>query len=450
MKENNLQKNFIKYVSLNVIGMIGLSCYILADTFFVSKALGATGLAALNFSISIYCIIHGAGLMIGIGGATRYAILKCKGEEEQANAVFTHTVIVGIFIGLLLFLVGAFLSTPLAALLGGDKTTLEMASTYLQTILCFSPFFILNNVLLAFVRNDGHPKLSMTAMLVGSFSNIVLDYVFVFPMGMGMFGAAFATGLAPVISIGVMSILFIKKRNRFKPVKCRLVTSYIKDIFSLGLSAFVTEVSSGIVLMVFNLVILGLEGNIGVAAYGIVANIALVVTAIFTGIAQGIQPLASNGYAENDRHQLKRLLGYAFSLALVVATLVYLVILLCSGGIIKIFNSENNTALIPLATEGFRIYFVGFFFAGFNLIAAAFLSAIEKPRQAFVISISRGCIFLIPFVLVLTLWFQMKGVWLSFVLAEVATVLLTAICLVRANRALNKEHELSLSTTSRL
>ncbi|MCR1955869.1 MATE family efflux transporter [Clostridioides mangenotii] len=421
-----LLKNFFKYVSLNVIGMIGLSCYILADTFFVSNALGSNGLAALNFSIPIYCIINGAGLMIGIGGATKYSILKSQNEDKKANSIFSNTVIIGMATGVVMLIVGIFLSTSIAKLLGAEGTTLTMASTYLTIILCFSPFFILNNIMIAFIRNDGDPRLSMAAMLTGSFTNIVLDYIFIFPLSMGMFGAAFATGLAPIISLCILSLHFIKQKNNFKLIKCKVNIKNIKNILGLGLSSLITEISSGLVLILFNLVILGITGIIGVAAYGIVANVALVVISIFTGIAQGIQPLLSEGYGKKDSILIKQVLKYAITLSLVLATVIYILTFLLSDNIIAAFNSENNAELISIAKNGLKLYFTGFFFAGFNIIIAAFLSATAKMKGAFVVSVMRGCIAIIPCLLILTAFLGMKGVWLSFTFAEIITTI-TAI-----------------------
>jgi len=413
-------------VSLNVIGMIGLSCYILADTFFVSNALGSNGLAALNFSIPIYCIINGAGLMIGIGGATKYSILKSQNEDKKANSIFSNTVIIGMATGVVMLIVGIFLSTSIAKLLGAEGTTLTMASTYLTIILCFSPFFILNNIMIAFIRNDGDPRLSMAAMLTGSFTNIVLDYIFIFPLSMGMFGAAFATGLAPIISLCILSLHFIKQKNNFKLIKCKVNIKNIKNILGLGLSSLITEISSGLVLILFNLVILGITGIIGVAAYGIVANVALVVISIFTGIAQGIQPLLSEGYGKKDSILIKQVLKYAITLSLVLATIIYILTFLLSDNIIAAFNSENNAELISIAKNGLKLYFTGFFFAGFNIIIAAFLSATAKMKGAFVVSVMRGCIAIIPCLLILTAFLGMKGVWLSFTFAEIITTI-TAI-----------------------
>lgn len=416
---------FARYVSLNVMGMIGLSCYILADTFFVSKALGAAGLASLNLAISVYSIISASGLMFGIGGATRFAILKTQGEEEEANRVFTWTAVMGLLAGLIFAFLGLFFSGSIAAGLGADSETLEMTGTYLKVILCFAPCFILNNVGLAFVRNDRNPALSMAAMLTGSMGNILLDYLFMFPLSMGIFGAAFATGLAPVMSLGVILLHFIKKKNTFCPAAVRPGFRRSGAILMPGLSSFITEISSGIALIVFNLVILNLAGNTGVAAYGIVANLALVVIAVFTGISQGIQPLSSTGYGRGDGRMLRQVVRYSAGLAVFLAAAIYLIVFLFTAPIVHIFNSEGNPALAAIASAGIRLYFTGFFFAGINILAAAFLSAVMRPKLAFIISVTRGGAVMIPLVLLLSLAFGMEGVWLSFPLSEFITCLLS-------------------------
>jgi putative MATE family efflux protein len=439
--EQSVLRSFTKYVSLNILGMIGLSCYILADTFFVSKALGATGLAALNFSISIYSLIHGAGLMIGIGGATRYSILKHQNESKRMNTVFTTGLKLGILIGALFAIIGFVGTEPLAALLGADAVTLPLTKAYLSTILCFAPFFILNNIVLAFVRNDNNPKLSMIAMLTGSISNIILDYVFMFPLGMGMFGAAFATGLAPVISLGILSLHFLRGKSSLRWVSSRIRGEAVRDILGLGLAAFITEVSSAIVLITFNLIILKLEGNLGVASYGIVANIALVGISVFTGIAQGIQPLISKAYGAGNGLTIKKLLRYAVFTSLAIAAAIYFVVFFCSDQMINVFNSEQNAVIAILAKEGLRIYFIGFFFAGINIIVCMYLSAAENAMNAFVVSVARGCAVLVPMVFLLSRIWGMTGVWLAFVTTEGLVSVLGMILVFAKKGRIEKENQ---------
>jgi putative MATE family efflux protein len=404
--------------------MIGLSCYILADTYFVSKALGTTGIAALNFSIPIYSVIHGIGLMIGIGGASRFSILKSQAKDKQSDEVFSTAVKAGVLIGILFVVIGAVGTKYIAIAMGADSVTLPLTKTYLATILSFTPFFILNNVILAFVRNDNNPNLSMIAMLVGSFSNIILDYIFMFPFNMGMFGAAFATGLAPVISICILSLHFIRKKDAFKFLKNKLQWKRIPDLFNLGLSSFIIEISSAVVLITFNLVILKIEGNIGVAAYGIVANLALVGIAVFTGLAQGIQPLTSKYYGLGQYDMVTKVRKYALMTSIIIATSIYLCVILYSDSIIGIFNSENNTDITAIAAKGFKIYFAGFFFVGVNIVTAMFLSATENAKKAFMITISRGLVIIVPMVIVLSKVLDMTGVWLAFVITELIVTIL--------------------------
>lgn len=205
-------KEFVRYSFFSVLGMLGISCYILADTFFVSSGLGTTGLAALNLAIPVYNFIHGSGLMLGMGGATKFSICKSQKDNRNANIIFTNTISLAFIFALVFVITGLLLSNPLTSLLGGDTETFTMTNTYLKWLLLFAPAFIMNDVLLCFVRNDGKPQLSMLAMLTGSFSNIVLDYIFIFPLQMGIFGAVLATGFAPVISIVILSRHWLKKK----------------------------------------------------------------------------------------------------------------------------------------------------------------------------------------------------------------------------------------------
>ncbi len=435
--EKSVLREFIKYVSLNVMGMIGLSCYILADTFFIAKALGANGITALNFSISVYSFIHGIGLMIAIGGATRYTILKSQGKDNEANMTFTTCVKLGIFTGIVFIIVGILRSETLALILGADTSTLPLTKTYLTTILCFSPFFIMNNIMLAFVRNDNNPKLPMVAMLTGSFSNILLDYIFMFPLRMGMFGAAFATCLAPIINIVILFRHFVGERNSLKYTRSRIILSSLLDILSLGLSAFIAEVSSAIVLITFNLVILSIEGNLGVAAYGIIANIALVILAIFTGIAQGVQPLVSKGHGLKNHNELKKVVKYALLTSFSLALITYISMFRHVESIIEIFNSQHISEIAGIAKTGFKIYFGGFFFAGINIILTMYFSATEHAKEAFILSISRGCIVIVPMVLLLSRIWNMKGVWFSFVFTEFIVTVMAIFIAISGKKTSN-------------
>lgn len=426
MKSPAYLKEFLKYSSLNVLGMLGLSCYILADTFFISKGLGTNGLTALNLAIPIYSFINGSGLMLGMGGAAKYAIFKGQKNTADADHVFTNTVILAFLFAAFFFVAGILFSGKISKLLGADQEVYTMCKTYLKVILVFAPAFLMNNVLICFVRNDNLPLLSMAAMTGGSFSNIILDYVFIFVFDMGIFGAVLATGFAPVISILILSSAFWKKKICFHLVKCPFSRELTKNIFSSGFPSLVTEVSSGIVIIVFNAIILHLQGNTGVAAYGIIANLSLVMIAIYTGIAQGIQPILSTNYGIGNKKAVKRVLCYAlFSLG-IISLAVYSCIFLGTAQIVNIFNQEQNPQLKDIAEEGMKIYFASCIFVGFNIILSVYFTSTENYYPAHIISLLRGFLIIIPLAFILSSVGGMTGVWCVFPVTE---LLVSAISL---------------------
>lgn len=443
MEKKALLKEFIRYVTLNVCGMIGLSCYILADTFFVSRGLGANGLAALNLAIPVYSFVHGCGLMLGMGGATKYAVCRAQREFGNkkglgANAVYVHTLYTTAAFAAVFMLMGFFFSGRLAALLGADAEIFDMTRIYLRVILLFAPAFMANDSLLCFVRNDGNPRLAMAAMLTGSLSNIVLDYIFIFPLHMGIFGAVLATGFAPVIGLGVLSGHWITKQNQFRWERVKPSGRLVGMVFSLGLPSLVTEVASGIVMIIFNTIILGLQGNIGVAAYGVVANLSLVVISIYTGISQGIQPIISRLYGYGDRRKAGRTLYYAIGTMLIVSGCIYLLFWTAAPQIVAVFNSERNMLMQQIAETGLKMYFTAIPFAGFNIILSTYFTSTEKALPAQAVSLSRGLILIIPLAFLLSAVFQMAGVWLSYPLTE-GFVALTGAVLYRRIASNNKK-----------
>lgn len=414
---------FATYVTSNILGMIGLSCYILADTFFVARGCGAAGLTALNLALPAYSLMHGLGLMTGMGGATRYAIAQA-GDRTARQNVFSHALCLSALMSAPFLAAGLTAPHPLAALLGADGAVIGMTVEYLRTILLFAPAYFLNNLVLAFLRNDGAPRLAMAAMLSGSIANIFLDYLFIFPLGMGMFGAALATGIAPCIGLAVQSLHFLRGKNGFSLRRTLPDVRQALGILSLGASSFVLELSSGVVLLTFNMLLLRISGNMGVAAYGVVANIALVVIALFTGVSQGMQPVLSGCFSRGGHGSAALVYRAAVVTALALAAAAWLLGSLFAGPVVSLFNREGDRELARLAVSGIRIYFVSFPFAGINIVTAAAMSAVDRPREGFLISILRGLAVMLPMAAGLAALFGTTGVWASVPAAEAVVFLL--------------------------
>ena len=418
------RREFLEYVLSSMLAMVGQSIYILADTYFVARGLGANGLAALNLAIPIYSFINAVGLMLGIGGAARFIVARTVGDKKRSRQIYTTSAACGLLAGFGFALLGIFFVNPITTLLGAKGETYEMTKTYLRMVMLFAPAFISNSIFSAFVKNDGGPKLAMLGMLAGSFFNTVFDYIFIFPMGLGIFGAVLATVFSPIMGIAVLSLHLIRKKSSFYPVKGGFRLTELKRVLSLGLSSLISEITNGIVMIVFNIVILKLAGNAGVAAYGVLANIILVVMALYNGIAQGVQPLFGRFFATNDREKLR--LSYRDALIAVglSSALFYFVTMGFPAQITALFNNENNAEMQRLAVEGFRLYFSSCFFLGFNLLTIMYFVSTAQDKQSQILSLLRGIVLVLPFLLVFSTLFGMTGVWLAMPVSELVVTLL--------------------------
>lgn len=401
--------------------MVGMSLYFLADTFFISKAAGANGITALNLVLPIYGLIYALGAMVGVGSAIRFNIAYNQGKDYMqyfSNAIMCTGILSIVFI-----IAGLFYPDRLIGILGGDATIISTGTSYTRIFMTFTPFFMWSYIFTSFVRNDNDPSVAMAATFISSMFNIVMDYVLVFPCKMGMAGAALATAISPIVSILICCIHFFKNTNTIK-FKFALpsVTRFVHSC-KLGVSSFIGELSSGIITLVFNILILGLVGNIGVAAYGVVANISLVAVSMFNGVALGSQPLVSQAYATNDKESLKKLYSLGIGLSLILAFIIYSIIFVLAAPIANVFNSENINALTENSVYGLKLYFLGFFFAGINIFITSCLSAIDSPKWASITSVLRGIVIIVISAIVMAKLFKMTGVWLAFPLSELVTMI---------------------------
>jgi len=425
------KKLFAKYVSQNILGMLGISVYILADTFFISLAEGADGITALNLVLPVYSLIFAIGAMMGVGSAIRFKILRAR-DDKDADTYFSNALFWALLIGAVFIVIGIFVPDKVVSLLGGDERIVAVGRDYTGIFMMFSPFFMWNHICNAFVRNDGAPSVAMAATLLSSLFNIVFDYVLMFPLNMGMRGAALATALSPVLGVAICCVHLLSRRST---VKFRWTLPSAKKLLAscqLGISAFVGEISSGVTTVVFNMIILKLAGNVGVAAYGVVANTSLVAAAVFNGVSQGSQPLLSDYYGKGAHDSVKKVVKLGVGTGVVLAVLIITMIYLFAESVTAVFNSERNAELAAYAVTGLKLYFIGFLFAGFNIIGTGILSATESAKGAFIASVSRGFVAISLCAFVLSYLFGMNGVWLAFPVAELITAFMVAVAFAKS------------------
>lgn len=416
-----LVQHFFRYVFQNIAGMIGVSMYILADTFFIARYAGADGITVLNLSLPVYGLIFAIGAMTGIGSATRYSIRKAGGEQDL-EGYFTNAILWDGILSLPFMAAGILAPELVLRIMGADLQIRELGREYVRIFLMFTPFFMMNYTFTAFVRNDRAPGTAMLGMLAGSLCNIVLDYLLMFRLDLGLSGAAAATAASPVITMLVCSIHLMGKKNTIPFRWQRPSFGLLVSCCQLGIPAFVGEVSSAVTTGVFNMLLLASAGNTGVAAYGVVANLSLVAMAVFNGIAQGVQPLFSTGFGKGDGQEVRRLLYLALSTVVLTELVVVTAVWQQADFLAGIFNSQGDVLLQNNAVEGLRLYFPGYVAAGINIILTSYLAATDKGRLAFSVSLLRGIVAITLCAIVMAGLFGMHGIWLSFPAAELITV----------------------------
>ena len=425
----SIRHKFAAYVSKDIFGMIGISAYVLADTFFIALAEGADGIAALNLVLPVYGLIYAVGAMIGAGAATRFAIDRVRRKESEG---YLSEAVEWILIASVPFiLIGAFLPERLLILLGATGNVIAAGTDYSRIFLLFTPLFMLNYAATSFTRNDADPTLSMAATIASSLFNIAGDYVLMFPLHLGMSGAALATALSPLLSISICMAHLKKPGNTLVLRKCALSVRRLLSFCRIGVSAFVAEISGGFTTLIFNFLILGIAGNTGVAAYGVVANTAIVANSVFNGISQGAQPLLSDSCARGQNKETGRILRMAVLTALFFAVVISVFMLADAPAVSGVFNTEGDSALSAIAVPGLRIYFAGYVFAGFNIVCMGYFAATDRGREAFTTSILRGFVIISLMAYTLSKVLGMNGIWLSFPVAE---ALLSAIIILMIRR----------------
>lgn len=423
---SDINKLFYKYLINSVLGMLAVSFCILADTMFIGQGIGSDGLAALNICIPIFNLFNGLGLLFGMGGATALSISRGKGEIVESQRIFTKSIIIAILVGITLSTLGKIFTEKIGYILGANISNIYMVKEYLSGVLIFSFSYILAHTTSSFIRNDHNPRLAMIATVTSGLSNVILDYLLIFIFNMGIKGAGLATSIASLINLLILLTHFISKKCSLRFIKFKINVKDISRILFNGLPSFIVEISSGIVIFIFNLKLLNIVGNIGVSAYSIIANVSLVAAAIFTGISQAMQPIISVNYGANKIDRVKRVRKKGMKTSIMVGLSFYIIGILFPQFIVGLFTSEKGQ-IVDITVNAIRYYFLAFIFMGINIVNGAYYQSMEHRILSNSISLSRGIILIIIGITILPVFLGVNGVWLSAVFAEVLTLIITYI-----------------------
>ncbi|XMB87161.1 MATE family efflux transporter [Mycoplasmatota bacterium WC44] len=416
-----LWNEFMKYAIPSVIGMMVSALYIVVDGIFVGRGLGAWALAAINVALPVTTLILAITMMITMGGAAVTSIKFGQHRFEEGNNIFLESLLLIVLVTSSVSIIGVLYPYQIASILGASDELLTGTAEYLRYYLIFGLGFSLSLAISVFVRNDGNPKLSMVALIIGAITNIALDYTFIFIFNFGIIGAAIASGIGQLSSVFILLTHFTRNKGMLKIYIPKIKKYEVIRILKAGTPEFIVQISPAISIFAFNQVILRRIGEIGIAGFSIIGYISVVLTALFIGVSQGIQPLLSYNYGKKDYEKVNKIFKMGLKTNFVVSLIIYIIILIFGEEIISLFNSDE--ALIKLTYDAMIIYMLSFIIASLNIVNVTYYQSIEKSRIAINISISRGMFFTLVFLLVLPIMVGNIGIWYSIFLGEISTLL---------------------------
>lgn len=418
-----IRRLYLGFLVPTLIATVSNSLYCLADVYFISIGSGTMGLAALNIVMPMYTFYSAIGLLFGVGASTIIAVDRGSGNEHGADVAFTISIAMMVLFGLAGTLLSLFFLEPLAYLLGSSAKLLPYVMEYLRPIVIGTLAFILMYACGILLRADNAPRLAMVSMLIGNISNIVLDYVFVIVFGWGLGGAAFATALAPLITLIIASLHFVGHKERLHFSRITNIRAILRRIVVNGAGSGILELTSGLVILVFNAVILAVSDATFLAAYAIVANIAYVLKGVFAAFGQAAQPIMSYNYGAHAPGRTRETFRFSMFLTLAVSLLIYLLFCFFHVPLASLFAS-GEAEVLALGAFGIVLYFTSLPFSAFNTILMYYFQSVESGRLATVLAIAKGVVFILIGLLLLYALLGETGIWLTVTFAEAAACLL--------------------------
>lgn len=422
-------KRLIRFVIPSVVMMIFTSIYGVIDGLFVSNFVGKTPFAAINLIFPLVMILGGFGFMLGTGGTAIVAKTLGLGEKKRANEYFTFIILFTFILGAVLAAIAIALAEPFARLLGAEGDMLHYAVTYVRIILVAMPFFMLQNSFQNFFITAEKPKLGLAVTVAAGVCNIVLDALLIAVFDLGLVGAALATAISQTVG-GVVPIIYFASKNTSTLRFCK-TKPYFKVILSAsinGSSELMSQISASIVTILFNYQLLRFAGENGVAAYGAIMYVSFIFIAVFIGFVIGASPIVSFHYGADNRAELKNMRKISTGLVLITGGVMMLVALLLSMPLSELFVGYDRE-LYRLTLTGFIFYAFTYLLSGFNIYGSSFFTALNNGGVSAVISFLRTLVFQTATIMILPEIFEITGVWLAVIVAEILSAIVTAVFL---------------------
>lgn len=421
-------KSLCRYIFPAMGSLFVTYLYNVVDGIFVGQGVGSAALGAVNIGVPFITFSVAAAAMFPMGGATVVAIRMGRGDKEGANHAFMTAFSLTAFVAVLLTIVGMAFSQQIVDLSGAYKLSDEMrkmSADYLFYYSAFSIPMLMSTCLSVFVRNDGAPTLSFVGMCVGAVSNIFFDWLFIFPLQMGVIGAAVASGLGQIFSFLLLLSHFLRKKGALRIMRFRVQLALVGKICKRGVPEAVTQLTTPVTALCYNLMLASLIGDIGVSTFSVLSFIYSLANAILSGVAQGLQSLWGNSYGRKDSEEINYFFRCGLVINGVLSILIYACLFVFDETVIHIFNQD--TELVNAATKALPIFSLSFIPMALNLIYTSLLYSTKRTKQSNMIAISRGIVIKSVAICCIPMLFGSEMIWTAPFIAEIITLIIAII-----------------------
>ncbi len=390
MKESRA-KLILKYVLPTILSQCAFFLFTIVDGIFVGHGVGADGLGAVNIAQPLVMVIGAAFMLTTIGGVTITAIRIGRKDYEGANEAFMHATLSTLVVAVLFTLAGTLFTKPLAVLLGAEGVYVKMVCDYLFWYTAFTIPSALSATLQGFGRNDGAPVFVMVSTIASTALNIFLDWLFVFPLKMGIAGAAIATGISQTVGFVIVLVHFLMKRGHLHFAKFSLNGNLLKKVLKRGFPEMLSQLATPITVFCMNLVVIRFLPDGGINAYSVISYVVAFAYAVFIGVSEGMQPLFGQSYGDKNADDLQYFKRWGMIVSFVGSAVVYAVIMLLDKVVCRMFGADASTT--ALAVSAIPQYCWVFLFASLNTVLSAYLYSTKRTKESVAVNVLRGLIF---------------------------------------------------------
>ena len=433
--EVSIGKLLLKFSIPAIVGLLSTALYNIIDRIFVGHGVGLQAITATTVVFPIAIIILAFGLLIGIGASVVISIKLGQNNRQEAEHVLGNALSLTIIISIAVTVLGLIFHEDLLKMFGASKEVLPLAKQFVTIILAGTVFQIIGFVFNNIIRSEGNPTMAMIIMVAGTVLNTALNPLFIFVFHMGIQGSALATVISQFITSIWMLSYFIGKNSALKFRVKNFILSFgiTKQIITIGMSSFIFQVISSIIMIIFNKSLKVSGGDVAIAAMGIINSIAMLILMPIFGINQGAQPIIGYNFGAKNYDRVRRTIKLAIIAATCIATAGFIVVELFPRQILSLFSSRNAemTAMLDIGTPAIRVFLMMLPITGLPIVGSNFFQAIGKARISIFLSLSKQVLFQVPLLFILPHYFKLMGIWAAGPVSDLLSAILITIFLMR-------------------